>query len=94
MLARLKIPEKLSGLSVKGGAGVPTICAKGFLEKWFSAKGVGGGGYPLSGESPLSSFECIPYANLPLSSSLVISLWFKNIDETFRDFFWAESEMC
>ena len=28
-----KIPEKLSGLSVKGGVGVPPISAKGFLEK-------------------------------------------------------------
>ena len=38
-----KFPEKLSGLSVKGGVGVPPISAKGFLEKWFSVKGVGGG---------------------------------------------------
>ena len=34
-------PEKLSGLSVKGG-GTP-LSAKGFLAKLFSVKGVGGG---------------------------------------------------
>ena len=28
-----KIPEKLSGLSVKGGEGVPPISAKGFIAK-------------------------------------------------------------
>ena len=37
-----KFPEKLSGLSVKGG-GVPPLSAKGFLAKWLSVKGVGGG---------------------------------------------------
>ena len=38
-------PEKLSGLSVKGGGGgtvhrVPPLPAKGFLGKWLSVKGV------------------------------------------------------
>ena len=56
-----KIPEKLSGLSVKGGVGVPPISAKGFLEKWFSVKGVGGGGDPLNGQNPLKRFWQVPF---------------------------------
>ena len=35
----------LSGFFPLGG-GVPPISAKGFFEKWFSAKGVGGVGVP------------------------------------------------
>ena len=54
-----KIPEKLSGLSVKGRGGVPPLSAKGFLAKWFSVKGVGGG-YPLNGQNPLKRFWWVP----------------------------------
>ena len=40
---------------------VPPLSAKGFLEKWLSVKGVGGGGrYPLNGQNPLSSFWKVP----------------------------------
>merc|ERR1712155_67434 len=43
-------PEKHSGLSVKGGVGVPPLSAKEknlFFSHCFSGKGGGGGGYPL-----------------------------------------------
>ena len=57
---RKKIPEKFSGFSIKGMAGVPPISAKGFLEKWFSVKGVGGGGTPLTEKIRQVVFEGHP----------------------------------
>ena len=60
-----KFPEKLIGLSVKCGAGVPPISAKGFWEKLFSAKGVvGGGGTPLTGKIRYVVFGRFPKGNV------------------------------
>ena len=53
-LLEKNFPEKLSGLSVKGG-GVPPLSAKGFWQNDFPLRGEGGG-YPLKGQNPLSSF--------------------------------------
>ena len=47
--------ENFRQFSAKGGV-VPPLSAKGFLEKLFFVKGGGGGGYPLNGKNPLSSF--------------------------------------
>ena len=49
----------------------PPLSAKGFLAKWFSVKGVGGG-YPLNGQNPLSSFWQVPLVPL-ITSSLLLS---------------------
>ena len=54
-----KFPEKLSRLSVKGGEGVPPISAKGFLEKWFSANGVG-----ETEKIRQVVFDRLPYTNI------------------------------
>merc|ERR1712155_296660 len=46
-------PEKLSGLSVKGGGGYPPFPLREktfFFSHRFSVKGVGGGGTPLTDE--------------------------------------------
>ena len=53
-----------------GGGGVPHLSAKGFLEKWFSVKGVGEGGYPLNGQNLLSSLW-----KLPLYKRKKLCLW-------------------
>ena len=40
----------------------PPLSAKGFLAKWFSVKGVGGGGDPLNEKNPLKRFWKLPLA--------------------------------
>ena len=49
LLAKKKFRKSLADFKLRGGEGVPPNSAKGFLEKWFSVKGVGAG-TPLTGK--------------------------------------------
>ena len=51
-------PEKLSGLSVRGG-GVPPFLLRVFGKMIFR-QGGRGEGYPLNGQNPLKRFERFP----------------------------------
>ena len=44
--------------------GVTPLSAKGFLAKWFSVKGVGGGGTPLTEKIRGVVFDSLPYLRI------------------------------
>ena len=59
----VRTPRKRRSWSLivdSGCWGGPPNSAKGFLAKWLSVKGVGGGACPLNGKNPLKRFWQVP----------------------------------